>query len=492
MDKFFLIAAYSTPMAITKSSAMSNLKSINGIGKKAAENLYSTGITSKAQAQLATNDELKNAGLTSKQIKAIKDSIQPVLTVNRRSLTGIDVDQLLYDGMNHRFTGQDNEIKIPWDNFGKQTTFIKIDKVLWNTFNAGELYNNMKMNGIDFQDRIVVAEWPKPSGNAKPKKKYVVLEGNRRLRAFRKLRVEEDNISPVIKNQLKNLEVMEIVYKSRDDLLEKAEAMMAVRHLCGTKDWDLFAQAKMIRDTVVRLNSYEAAKAKLGLGTTAIKRRVQAMCLFDELQKQFSSKLTPSTDLSMLLALWGRNVWKDNWLKLSWQEMPPKVTIGDMVNMKHLIRKWKDQPNNDDGGELSGGENSLRPVTRMLGKIDSTNPTHKQVAIEWFEGKISVDDANIRIAPVGNKNLWPVTGKKAEDVISKLTPESLKTQNSEGVKQLESLRKAATTALNNRKVLVTASLAGLTKPQLVELCKERGIDQSGNKTELKKRLTRGM
>ena len=64
-------------------------------------------------------------------------------------------------------------------------------------YGLSELFNNMYKNGISFQDRIVVAEWTKngkPSKKQMKNKKFVVLEGNRRVRSFQLLRENEGSL----------------------------------------------------------------------------------------------------------------------------------------------------------------------------------------------------------------------------------------------------------------------------------------------------------
>ena len=107
-------------------------------------------------------------------------------------------------------------------------------------YKIAELVNSIKQNGWLPVDSIFVR---KLDGEAN---RYVVLEGNRRVSAIR--RVMGDLTSPQhIRDSLESIEVMEVLDNgSNEDLQKKITYLLGVRHHGSLRRWTPFAQARNI------------------------------------------------------------------------------------------------------------------------------------------------------------------------------------------------------------------------------------------------------
>ena len=87
--------------------------------------------------------------------------------------------------------------------------------------------------------------------------KYLVLEGNRRLTAIRKIFSEKEKNQrdyPEAMQSLSKIEVMEIVdYGSEEELQEQISYLLGTAHHGGNKNWSPFAQANEIFKTYLEV-----------------------------------------------------------------------------------------------------------------------------------------------------------------------------------------------------------------------------------------------
>lgn len=150
----------------------------------------------------------------------------------------IKVDQLLLDYDNPRLaSGRD------------VTTQDDIVKLLWTEMAVDEVALSIAANGF-FPEENLFAIPENPKEKDEKKKKYIVVEGNRRFAAVRLLRedalrtnVKATDLPRLTAAEKKALDELPVsVYQSREDLWE----YFGFRHINGPKPWDSFSKAKYI------------------------------------------------------------------------------------------------------------------------------------------------------------------------------------------------------------------------------------------------------
>lgn len=152
----------------------------------------------------------------------------------------IEIDKLLLDDENPRLAS----------GLGGDTQEDLL-KVLWTEMSVDEVALSIAANGFFPEENLfVVPQNPKEKDESR--KRYVVVEGNRRLAAVRLLRDEKlrekikatdlPKITASARAALDKLPVA--VYENRKDLWE----YFGFRHINGPKPWDSFSKAKYISD----------------------------------------------------------------------------------------------------------------------------------------------------------------------------------------------------------------------------------------------------
>ena len=152
----------------------------------------------------------------------------------------IPVDQLLLDYENPRLASGD----------GGQTQ-TAIVKLLWTEMSVDEVALSIAANGF-FPEEALLAIPADPDKKIQVKKKYVVIEGNRRLAAVMLLRdealrktVKATDLPPISKKAKDALNELPVaVYDSRKELW----AYLGFRHINGPKPWDAFSKAMYVAD----------------------------------------------------------------------------------------------------------------------------------------------------------------------------------------------------------------------------------------------------
>ncbi len=148
-------------------------------------------------------------------------------------------DQLVLDPNNPRFTTR-KEDRIAEGHFLDQDLAGITESKLFtkgDRFKIEELVNSIKRNGWLPVDYIFVRKLKDDP------KRYVVLEGNRRVAAIREI-MKDTKGAAKPKNELASIQVMEIVDKiSSEELQKKITYLLGVRHHGSLKRWTPFAQA---------------------------------------------------------------------------------------------------------------------------------------------------------------------------------------------------------------------------------------------------------
>ncbi|HEX7314343.1 MAG TPA: ParB N-terminal domain-containing protein [Pyrinomonadaceae bacterium] len=152
----------------------------------------------------------------------------------------IDVDKLLFDEDNPRLaSGRGGD---------SQEDLLRI---LWTEMGIDELALSISANGFFPEENLfVIPENAKEKDEEK--KRYIVVEGNRRLAAVKLLRdkklrerIKATDLPTLSSKERKDLDKLPVaIYNNHEELWE----YFGFRHINGPKPWDSFSKAKYIAD----------------------------------------------------------------------------------------------------------------------------------------------------------------------------------------------------------------------------------------------------
>ena len=173
----------------------------------------------------------------------------------------IDIKDLLLDPNNPRFSRMKKDI--PVKNIDKESTQSNTLSYI-NSFGIKELKESIQNTGFLPIDRIVVVQLKEGS------KKYVVLEGNRRVSAIKSLLLdiaEGIEVRQDVKDSLEKIPVVVLKDMTYGDSNDYKFLIQGIRHISGVKSWNPYEQAKALVALIDDLGYFFVDAAKtLGLG----------------------------------------------------------------------------------------------------------------------------------------------------------------------------------------------------------------------------------
>lgn len=181
----------------------------------------------------------------------------------------LGIDQLLLDPNNPRFaelgdsTNDVPDSRIAEDRV-QNTTYEKMKS---KRFDVAELRDTIKTVGYLPMDRIVVTEW---SGSKKSeKKKYVVVEGNRRVTALKWLLELHDSARETLTTEeIKNFSNISALLLDEKKAPSQARFILpGLRHVSGVKEWGPYQRAKAVHLLREAGETTKEAAQSLGLST---------------------------------------------------------------------------------------------------------------------------------------------------------------------------------------------------------------------------------
>jgi hypothetical protein len=392
----------------------------------------------------------------------------------------IDVKQIIFDPNNFRLKDKHPFVsEVKWSRYDNASVQVTVASYLKDYYSIDELFSNMSKNGISWQDRIVVAEWTangKPSTKLLKNKKFVVLEGNRRVRAFQDLRKNKGAIHPKIVKQLTEIRAVEMVYTDLKKLKKRSKAMMAVRHLCGTKDWSPLSQAEACYEALEEYGSKADAANSIGISQSKLTSDLNALALYNWLQSNHGPAGIVPTDFASVRLL-SRSTKITKYIGSEFSGTPPVAKVSNATEMSHIIRKWKGYPSGKSDSDEVKGENELRDVEKIA---DSGNAA---VISSWEAGTLSTAKATLQIKPDGGVG-WPKIGQEFLLALQKIPNAIVNKWGPSDRLVIKSAQKEARDRLRDHNNFID----GLFVPELRKLCKKFGLDHTGTKLELRARL----
>lgn len=149
----------------------------------------------------------------------------------------LPLDQIFLDPNNPRFVSM-NWTEIPDEKIDNQAVQDKVILKLVSEFSVDKLTMNMEVNGYLPIDRIIVRQFADD--------KFVVLEGNRRICAAKKLKEKYDENNNLVDEEIIGSidKIPCLVYTGTDT--EASWIFQGLRHIMGVHEWSAFNKAKLL------------------------------------------------------------------------------------------------------------------------------------------------------------------------------------------------------------------------------------------------------
>ncbi|ALG61804.1 MULTISPECIES: hypothetical protein [Citromicrobium] len=202
-------------------------------------------------------------------------------------VTKIAPEQLLLDPNNYRFLDIPGYRKVAKrERYGEDGVQAKALDLLTSHqgFDLESLRDSIASNGFVPLDQLVVEEFDEQDD----RKRYLVIEGNRRAAAVKTLlRDQEDgsvDLSDEVKSSLGALPVI-IVSGEKKEKDNFHKTLMAIRHVSGIREWGAYQQAKLVVEMYEdEAESLSQVAKQIGISPQEVGRRYRASKALNQME----------------------------------------------------------------------------------------------------------------------------------------------------------------------------------------------------------------
>ncbi len=357
----------------------------------------------------------------------------------------IHIDDVLLDPNNPRFAELgDGADPIPEVRFAE--TKIQRDayeKMRSDKFDVLELKDTIKTIGFLPMDKIVVREWK--ANNNGDRKRYVIIEGNRRITALRwLLDLHRSGKETFNDDQLQNLTELEVLLLDQENAPETALWILpGLRHVSGIKEWGPYQKARAVFQLRESGSSPQEAAQSLGLSTRAANRLWRSYLALEQMKEdeEFGEFAEPKL-YSFFEEIFKKPEVK-NWLE--WDDGVRRfINVGNLREMYSWISGGIDDDDNPVEPKLSEAK-SIRDLAPIL-----NDP--KALAILRAE-----DGSLLKARAKYEADLpeeWQPVIDNAESTLNNLSISTLKNMTEEDIELLIRVRDRLTSVLADRDKLL--------------------------------------
>lgn len=220
-------------------------------------------------------------------------------------------------------------------------------------FEILELIESIKANGFLRVDQILVR---KSLASSKNDKKYIVIEGNRRIAALKYLEDQYKNgydigkLTPSIFDEDKGIDVVIYDYKNVVDYL----VLMGLKHVSGNKKWETYNQAKLLFELKTKgFTSLDIAQ-KIGIEKSDVERLLRGYFAIEDFIREAKSEnmteyFNPHDKFMIFVELTNKPHLK-KWI--GWDEKNYKITNEEnKLRFFHWVMPRKDYDEDTDEKE---------------------------------------------------------------------------------------------------------------------------------------------
>lgn len=353
----------------------------------------------------------------------------------------VDLEDLLLDPNNPRFSElREAAIKIPEARFGEPKVQTNtLEKMRDPKFEVSELRDTIKTVGFLPMDRIVVRPW---LGNTTSvEKKYVVVEGNRRVTALKWLvELHEAGKETFSDEQLKNFSSLECLLLDSEHAHDLVNFVLpGLRHVSGIKEWGPYQKAKTIFSLRSAGMSPQEAAQSLGLSTRASNQAYRCYLALEQMasDEEYGEFAQPKLYSYFEEALKRPNV--KSWL--SWSDEQERFVSNE--NLREFY-SWIVAPEGEESAKLPEAK-SIRDLSTVLEDEQAFN------LFRSAEGTLT--KALVKYESDHPQDWYPRV-LDASTAIRQLTPETLRSLQPDVVSILGDLRDRIDRALKDRLLLI--------------------------------------
>ena len=196
-------------------------------------------------------------------------------------------DKLLLDPNNYRFHDLDAyRPVVSRQRFGDTRVQTRVMDLLLSAdgFELQALKDSIMTNGYVPLERIVVEEYD----TCEEEKRYLVVEGNRRVAAIKSLLEEHEHAVVSISEEklatIRNLPATELVASADERTLFK-QTIMAIRHVAGIREWGPYQQAKLIAELYEQEEQrFGRVAQRVGIQAREVGRRFRAINALEQME----------------------------------------------------------------------------------------------------------------------------------------------------------------------------------------------------------------
>lgn len=361
----------------------------------------------------------------------------------------VQLEELLLDPNNPRFAELGEEIdQVPEARFAEpKVQQAAFDKMKASKFNVPELRDTIRELGFLPMDRLVVRLW---RGNADGAKKYVVIEGNRRVAALKwLLELHECGKETFTDKQLGSFKAFEVLLL--DDQLAPHTArwiLPGLRHVSGIKEWGPYQKARMVFELRETGKTAQEVAQSLGLSTREANQLWRAYHALEQMgqDEEYGEHAEPRL-YSYFEEIFKRPNVRE-WL--GWDDDQQQFTNH---NELREFYGWMKGGKNDDG-EL--GTPKL-PEARSIRDLSLVLQDAKALAV-FRSSDGSLTHALARLEADHQIEFAP-TVSMCESVLSSLSPDTLRRMTVADIETLRSLGTRIKQLLEDRSKLVGGTSA---------------------------------
>lgn len=181
--------------------------------------------------------------------------------IRKTEFTEVNAADLLFDPGNPRFGGKSEQHTLSEIENQQE----RIQKILeGDPHYALRLLESFRKNGFIRYEPLVVR---------KMGKKYVVIEGNRRLAAVRHILQNVDgSFPPDLIQKFKKIPVLVFHQAEDQSHIRDMRVYLGVRHLFGFKDWPAESKATFLDEQIKSSDDLERTVDELGIKKSAVRR----------------------------------------------------------------------------------------------------------------------------------------------------------------------------------------------------------------------------
>ena len=355
------------------------------------------------------------------------------------------LDDVLLDPNNPRFAELGDAIDpIPETRFTEpKIQRDAFDKMKSDKFEVSELRDTIKTIGFLPMDKIVVREW-KHNQIGNPKK-YVVVEGNRRITALKWLIELHDSAKETFTaDQLSNFKNLEVLLLDQENAPNTAIWILpGLRHVSGIKEWGPYQKARAVYILRESGSSPQEAAQSLGLSTRAANQLWRSYLALEQMKgdEEFGEYAEPK------LYSFFEEIFKKPDIRewLGWNDTERKFTNSAKVREMYM---WIIGEPDDDGNLKEAKLTEAKSIRELSPILSDEN------ALSVFR---SPNGTLLRARArydADHPEDWLPTVSNAESILTNLSAESIKLLTTPEIDALNKLKSRIETVLSYHDKLI--------------------------------------